>query len=67
MKRPLVHFSVDTCLVNPAMVLACIRHLVPDGAPTRDVELRELLPVIDRILLEVKRANERRYELEAAA
>ena len=53
--------------INPCMLLACIRQLIPDDGPTRDEELREFLPKIDAILAEVRLANARRYELEAAA
>ena len=53
--------------MNPCQVLACIRLLVPTDGPIRDAELREFLSEIDRILAEVRLANERRYEVEAAA
>ena len=53
--------------LNPCMLLACIRQLVPDDGPTCDAELREFLPQIDAVLREVRWANQRRNELEAAA
>jgi len=52
--------------IDPCTLVALIHRCIPDDGPTKDTELRQLTREMDAVQAEVRRAEVRRYVVEAA-